>query len=437
MLLVNPKKHKRAGTVTNFILIIGMLLIGVVVIVSLRKVTIYKAQDIETQVLNSIVLEISKIADKASIYPSDAVYELKIPYAEEYKARIRNEEITLEFTKRRKTLRAKLILPKIHVLDSEFSSSGTIYVYKRDNNLLITNDKLDVKQNKLTIQTIQKNITTKTKVVKCEEDGVCEEDCIIIKKCDPDCYSEERDGVCNKYCLDTNNDGVVDEKDSDGICDPDCYSNNYKDVYDWDCLASGDSICDPATNNIKDGICDLDCLITNGVCDPDCEYFDADCPTENNHRCDYKKGENCNRYPSECPCSKEEECRPECKGLTNNNGCVLKDNLKKNGEKCNRSCECESYNCIEGYCCNKGEHFVEEKGKCVNFLNDGVCDTNPPLFENCSISNDCDCSKQGLGECCVGCEGADEKGCCPRGEERCGNKCKEIKVKKKEKELQS
>ncbi len=402
------KTSKKAATITTFILTIGLLIIGLVVIASLRKMTVYKASGIESEVLSSIVEQISRTADKASDYPTNAKYKLQINYAEEYKAKINNNYLTLNFTRRNKVVSKKLLPSKLYILPSTFSSSGEIFVYKDNNNLLITN-----------------NLTCNP------GDGICDPGCVIKEICDPDCYSEKRDGVCNPYCLDKNRDGKVDASDSDGICDPDCYSNVYKGSYDIDCVKSNDNICDPATNGIKDGICDYDCIKTNGVCDPDCSGYDADCPHKDNGFCEPERGENC-KNTKDCKCKSYQECRPNCKikGIEED-GCINKSLLLTDGTFCDTSCECNSNNCIWGYCCEKGEYFSTAKTLpgCISFWDDGICNTTAPLYENCTSSpKDCNCTTRGLGDCCVGCAGSqiDEGGCCPTGEINCSNKCKEI-----------
>ncbi|MEM2121631.1 MAG: C1 family peptidase, partial [Candidatus Woesearchaeota archaeon] len=194
-----------------------------------------------------------------------------------------------------------------------------------------------------------------------------------------------------------------------------------------------DGVCDPATHNVVDNFCDVDCLQTNGVCDPDCKSYDPDCPSKNNYLCEPERGENCENT-KDCTCKDYQECRVECdiKGITES-GCINKTLLYKNEEKCNYSCQCLSNNCIFGYCCEKGEYFNQEKGKCISFLGDGICNSTPPFFENCTFSpNDCNCNALDLGECCVNCNGKLENGCCPKNQVNCSGNCKEITKKQKE-----
>lgn len=198
-------------------------------------------------------------------------------------------------------------------------------------------------------------------------------------------------------------------------------------------LYFSDGICDPATHNIADGFCDSDCLPTNGVCDPDCKSYDPDCPSKNNYMCEPERGENCENT-KDCSCKEYEVCRVDCE-IQNlkENGCINKTLLYKNGEKCNYSCQCLSNNCIFGYCCEKGEYFNAEKGECISFLEDNICNSTLPFLENCSFSpKDCDCGILGLGECCVNCIGSLDNGCCPKNQVNCSGNCKEITRKGKE-----
>ncbi|MGC8929084.1 MAG: C1 family peptidase [Candidatus Woesearchaeota archaeon] len=194
-----------------------------------------------------------------------------------------------------------------------------------------------------------------------------------------------------------------------------------------------DGVCDPATHNIVDNFCDVDCLPANGVCDPDCKSYDPDCPSKNNYICEPERGENCENT-KDCSCKDEEACRVDCEiqGIRES-GCINKTLLYNNGAKCNYSCQCLSNNCIFGYCCEKGEYFNQEKGKCISFLGDDICNSTSPFFENCTFSSkDCNCNNLELGECCVNCTGNLENGCCPKNQINCSGNCKEIKTKSKQ-----
>ena len=98
-------------------------------------------------------------------------------------------------------------------------------------------------------------------------DGKCDPACVADNICDPDCYRNSEDNVCNKFCV----------KDNDGICDPDCYRNESDNVWDLDCRKEEkDGICDP-DSGIEDGFCDPDCYVEGSkVCDPDCKPKDED-----------------------------------------------------------------------------------------------------------------------------------------------------------------
>jgi hypothetical protein len=210
---IRYNKKKKGSTLTNIALTTGPLVVGLIAFLAIRKITYQQAKSVEEEVLSAVVKEIITSSDKANAFPTGARYKIRLPIAEEFNAEIKKNIITLNFTKRGVVISREIILPKVYIIPSKFSTSGEIYVYKDNNNLLVTNE-----------------------LICNTNDEICDNGCIIKKICDSKCYSEERDGICNMYCLDSNRDGFVDYKDSDGICDPDCYTNEYKFVYDYDCL---------------------------------------------------------------------------------------------------------------------------------------------------------------------------------------------------------
>ncbi len=400
---------KRGATVTNFALIIGALAVGVVILFSFQRMNVQQAQFVSQKQANHIANSIADTIEALSNYPSGGDYSTLISSKEPFTATIKNNVLTVNFFRINKKAKEYLNIPNSYIINSEFSNSGEIYIHYNHNDFIISNSK---------------NLTCNT------TDNKCDPDCILLGKCDPACYSNVADGVCNPYCVDINGDGKINSEDLDGICDPDCYSNDYKGgVYDPDCIKSGDGICDPDTNMIHDGICDEDCIKANGVCDPDCKSLDPDCPSKGNGICQPDKGENCKNDVIDCGCDYGEKCIAGCPTkLADKSGCIRESKLIKNGEECNYSCECESNNCIYKHCCPQGEYFDISKGKCISFINDGKCENFAPFNELCNFKgdNDCKCSKLNLGECCQNCKGALSQGCCPKGEKECNGECKKM-----------
>jgi len=110
-------------------------------------------------------------------------------------------------------------------------------------------------------------LTDKPSCGKCNaKDGLCDPECSVFGICDPACVTEKPDNICNPLCA-----------QQTGVCDPDCYTNETDEVFIDFCASkkNPDGICDPDSDNIKKGFCDVDCLLIysnnkTGVCDPDC-----------------------------------------------------------------------------------------------------------------------------------------------------------------------
>lgn len=271
-------------------------------------------------------------------------------------------------------------------------------------------------------------------------DDVCDEACAFKSNiCDQLCYSETADyTTCDIDCVDINGDGLIGRDDLDGICDPDCY-NNYTNpfkAYDPDCERDVmkarygfSGVCDPDSNGVEDGICDLDCAKKNGICDPDCngeisegnpnalldkdcyvcnpvkdcfcskgctaDDNDPDCPNGfdgkifisnccGNGICE--SGENCENCPSDCPGGNETcetysftsaICCPDAED-SDKYGCTNSMALGK-GSKCSCNVQCsEGLNCNEGlikgkFCCPgdkkwNGSECIKKKIMSILFI---------------------------------------------------------------------
>jgi len=416
------KSSKRSATVTTFVLIIGMLFISVAAIGVLRNLALKQSKTIEYDYTVSVVEKLKSVIDKANSYPDDAEFTIKLKNPLIYRAEVNNNKIVFYFPKLNVKREMYFFSPNINIVPSSFETSGVIQVYKKNNNLYITPK------------------------LKCNlSDDKCDPGCIVLGLCDKACYKENVYDVCNPYCLDRNHDGKINRYDSDNVCDPDCYNNFKNKFYDVDCLDDNDGICDPDTNNIKDGFCDRDCLGTNGVCDPDCDVYDADCPHKGNGICEPLRGENCEN-DANCSCSsKGKICKASCGPFiadkkTDEWGCVDKNMIKNEGEPCSADCECNTSLICDSrfktyHCCPENSYYNESIG-CVNYKEDGKCITEEPFSENCENSiKDCNCKTLHLGDCCVDCVGALENGCCDAGYVACNGKC--LKIDKKLKEGES
>lgn len=237
-------------------------------------------------------------------------------------------------------------------------------------------------------------------------DEVCDVTCNYKKICDPVCDDGKKHYIqCNLACIDSNNDGKIDEEDARARidankCNPDCYVNvtNTFKAYDpgcvWKYRDTKDGICDPNSNGVKDGVCDPDCLDSPMACDPDCNgtnyegnpsgYNDTKCyvcdktcngfcspsckPGEDpdcqgecdgNGICNTDAGENCLNAPKDCMpiCTDQNAaCCPLDSGA-DQYGCTTKLDLKE-GEECSCASQCNSTSlCSLGHCCPGGSFW--------------------------------------------------------------------------------
>ncbi|MCX6709971.1 MAG: hypothetical protein NTV63_03415 [Candidatus Woesearchaeota archaeon] len=401
---------KKGDTITNFVLIVGLLFVSMAAIGILRSIAISQARTVQQDYTVAVVEDVKQVVDKANSYPDNSEYLIKLKDPIIYQMNVTGNKISFYFPKLDISKEIYISTSDARIIPSIIDTSGEIKVYRKDNNIYITD-----------------NLVCNT------TDDRCDVGCIAEGKCDKSCYKKEViNGICNPYCLDTNKDGNINTDDSDSICDPDCYNNFRDGFYDIDCIDPADSICDPDTNNILDGICDRDCIGTNGVCDPDCPEFDADCPSKGNGRCEPERGESCMDYPAfdDCKCGATQFCA-DCASLgefggayLDEKGCIEPSALFQKEERCIESCQCsqapEKLLCDIRFgtnrCCPIDSYYKEGTG-CVNYKNDGECRTEEPYSETCENSADCRCQSADL--CCPSCSGAEASGCCPVGTKQC------------------
>lgn len=382
---------KRGDTLVNFAFIIGMLLLAAIVTIILTRFSLFQGKQLQTDVLLSFTGNIKNTIEKAQSSPNDADFIIRVDRPIQYRMTIGKGQLNLEFSQYKFNAKAISFAANTNIVGKTIENSGTIYVVKRGNTILITDS------------------------MKCDTtDNVCDPACIIEKKCDPACYQDYIKDVCNQYCVDANHDSKIDQKDLDGVCDPDCYGNDYRGTYDPDCLKNNDNVCDPNSDNNPDGFCDMDCLITNGVCDSDCSQSDADCPHSGNNICEVKRGERCINE-ADCACDATQTCLGACPGVQlTPNGCINNSNLFQEGAACTQQCQCAPGLLCDSHfgtyhCCPAGNYFDSAQDKCVPNVGDGVCKVQQPFGETCQNSTaDCACNGGG---CCPSSSRANPQGC--------------------------
>ncbi|MBW2971282.1 hypothetical protein KY320_03935 [Candidatus Woesearchaeota archaeon] len=375
---------KRGATVVNFVLIIGLLFIGTIVIVNLQKVVTFQTKQVEVDVAKQFVKDIKAIVERGQSYPSDMSVEVKVPFLREYDLEITQGLIRLYFPREDLAFEEPFSAADLNLIPSKFSNSGVIRVYTKHRNFLVT----DI---------VNKNLLCNIGDTKCDPG------CAIEERCDPECYDSFMLDVCNPYCIDQPvdgvKDGVTDGEDFDGVCDHDCYNNNFNGgYYDVDCIESGDGICDPDTNNVADYICDGDCTGKDGICDPDCGRDDIDCPyVVGDDVCEIEKGENC-KVSEDCLCEDGKWCVKDCvdyEDYADEMGCVPVSLLKTKNQLCKSPCDCKpGLECTADVndenkkaCCASGEYYVE--GRCIDISADEECWAEEPFNEVCETEPAC------------------------------------------------
>jgi len=374
---------KRGATVVNFVLLLALLIIGFFVMTSLQRMAFWQGDQLEQDIANSLVEKVYNSIETAKSYPSDTVFEIKLPGIYEYVLTIDRNTIQVNFPKLNKNVTRSYIVNNINVIPSRIENAGEFYVYISKGNLLLD-----------------------TEHVCDPSNGVCDPGCIVEDFCDKDCYTKETRDICLGSCIDFNEDGRFDRQDADDLCDPDCYNSERNGgVYDFDCLNSDDGICDPDSNFIKDDYCDKDCFPANGICDPDCGDRDVDCYRSG--PCDPARKETCGssydcRNCTELNFNVPNECKTGCKdflrppAVMDQYECVPTSQLTGNNAPCGDDCDCWEHSfCDNGMCCPKGQRNTGTS--CEKTVNNGNCDT--VVGENCfNAPGDCPCTSPDV--CC-------------------------------------
>ncbi len=250
--------EKRGATVLNYVLMIGLLLVGVIVITSLRSILAWQGRQELSDVSQDYFDIIHSAVESANAISTDTMKNVSFQDVPDYSLQIKHNSITARFLE--DDFERPLLAGKINYVPASIEGSAKILLSKQGIDLIVTQE------------------------YKCDKsDNICDPGCTALDLgCDPACLSDIPDGICLMNCIDIDGDRIISSSDRDDLCDPDCYDHS-KDggAYDYDCLASYDGICDPDTHMLKDGYCDLDCLDPDhmdGVCDLDCLRGDADCP---------------------------------------------------------------------------------------------------------------------------------------------------------------
>jgi hypothetical protein len=336
---------KRGATVLNYVLILGTLFVAFIVMLNLQKIAHFEAEQLESDVALSFLEDLKETIEIAESYPSDMKTTIEIPFIREYDFEITHGVITMYFPREDLTFTKPYSTANLNIMSNKFSDSGKIYIYAKDRNFLVTNE------------------------LWCDlTDSVCDASCAYYGQCDPACYDQFTEDLCNPYCVDTNNDRLTNGDDADSICDPDCYNTNQNGgYYDVDCIESFDGICDPDTHNIYDTVCDADCKQLDGICDPDCGTDDLDCPykTEDDV-CETEKRENC-LIGKDCLCPDTHTCKVGCVDYQlDEMGCVHNAQLKYERNECRSDCDCvQDLECDSGHCCPQGLIWNETSARCV------------------------------------------------------------------------
>ncbi|MBU0757988.1 MAG: C39 family peptidase [Nanoarchaeota archaeon] len=307
--------QKRGATVVNIVLTIGLLVVGVIVMSTFQKMMGWQTRETEVEMAEYFLGRITSAVEKSISFPTNAKYEVVSSFAEEYILTVSDNLISITFPERDITVEQTFFHPDINILPSVVENAGKVRVFTDNDNVLISN-----------------------KLVCDPDDEVCDPGCAVERICDPLCYSDVSDGVCNPYCTDINTDYANNWDDVDGICDPDCSQEN--------------GICDP------DCLGDIDCHEGNGVCEP-------------MHYEDCSSGADCTCIAPEICCSKRAEF--------GSSGCVLSLNAEE-GEECQCEGDCSSgLLCSNGHCCLEGTEWSSSEEKCI--------DMSPP-GSNCGLTGD-------------------------------------------------
>ena len=131
---------KKAQSVVNTILMLGILFIAGIIIIMLRKFLFFEAQIAEEELADHLADQITIAVEKALAYPTDAKYVVLVPYTDEYELNVSNGEISLYFPERNLRVKKPFIVANVNILQTSIKNSGKIYIYRSGKNILVTDE---------------------------------------------------------------------------------------------------------------------------------------------------------------------------------------------------------------------------------------------------------------------------------------------------------
>jgi len=135
---------KRGSSMQNYIMIIGLLVISLIVMLNLNKIFNIQASQVESDLAMSILDQITSSIQKIESYPADAKYRIVLEIAEPYNLNVSKSRLSLEFPSRNLKAAKSYFATNINIIETSFSGSGEIYIYKKDKNIYITNEYKDI-----------------------------------------------------------------------------------------------------------------------------------------------------------------------------------------------------------------------------------------------------------------------------------------------------
>lgn len=190
------------NVLTALAIIISFLLIAIV----FRAFVSTESKDVYRETLNSVARDIAISIDRVAALTGSGMTQIDIPKG--------------------LYMNLKIDYKSVFITSGDYnvknSFSGLLktgpYEFSNATVLCISKTKYDNK------------VFVRNKICSCDStDKTCDPECAVQGICDPECYSNLSDNVCNTFCI----------KDNDGICDPDCeeLSDN---ICDTDCTKDQD-----------------------------------------------------------------------------------------------------------------------------------------------------------------------------------------------------
>jgi len=129
--------NRRGATITNFVLIIGLLFVALIAVVALRNLMFSTGHAAERDAAQAFVERIKSSVERANAYPTDASYEIKVPFHDLYELNISKNMISLHLRSQGFTVRTDFANPNMNVVPSRVENAGVIYVLKKQKNIYV------------------------------------------------------------------------------------------------------------------------------------------------------------------------------------------------------------------------------------------------------------------------------------------------------------